>query len=184
LKAGPKWDNTWGDMLSGLGTLYAVAPGRTHVVVGGRDGSLRLLDARSGNLLRTMKICSSPICSVALAADEQFALVGTWKGGVKLVSLSSGEKIALPSEHHDRVRAVAFLGGDLVASGSADRTVHFWRLRETPEQWMTIQTGRVVRELSPSPDGTRLAVLLSGDRAVRIWNLDRLRNRFAELGLD
>jgi hypothetical protein len=34
-----------------------------------------------------------------------------------------------------------------------------------------------------TPDRRRLLVLLQGERAVRVWHLDRLDERLAELGL-
>jgi WD40 repeat protein len=184
LGAGPSWNNNLGDMLSGLGTLYAVAAGRQHVLVGGRDGALRLLDARTGELRQNWRMCTSPVGCVALSPDERLALVGTWKGGVKLVHLPQGKQVEVLGHHRDRVNAVAFLGNQLIVSGSADRTIKIWRLGETPTEWLTIQAARVVGGLWASPDAQRLAVLLAGDRAVRIWNLELLRQRLEEIGLE
>jgi WD40 repeat protein len=184
LETGPSWNNNLGDILSGLGTLYAVAAGRQHVLVGGRDGTLRLLDARTGELRQNWKLCTSPIGSVALSPDERLALVGTWKGGVKLIHIPDGKQLEVLGHHHDRVNAVAFLSNELIASGSADRTIKIWRLGETPREWLTIQVARVVRGLWASPDAQRLAVLLGGDRAVRIWDLELLRQRLEEMGLE
>jgi WD40 repeat protein len=184
LRPGPSWSNRLGEMLSGLGTLYALAAGRHHVLVGGRDGSLRLLDAQTGALQQNWTMCSTPICCVALSPDEQLALVGTWKGGVKLVRLPEGKQIDVLGHHRDRVHAVAFLGDGRIASGSADNTIRIWTLGETPKEWLTIQVGRVVCGLSPSPDGKRLAVLLGGECAVRIWDLQLLRERLGAMGLE
>ena len=179
------WENSLGDLITGLGNVWAVAPGRRHVLAGGRDGCLRLLDARTGKLLNNWKICSSPILSVALSADEQLGLVGTWKGGVCLVRLPSGEKVRLPEKHRDRVESVVFLGADLFASGSADHTLRLWHLdRGIARAWLTLNKKSGVKSLSASANGERLAVLLCGERAVRILDLGRLRARLAKLGLE
>jgi WD40 repeat protein len=184
-KADLTWDNALGDMLTGLGNLYAVAPGRKYVLAGGRDGCLRLLDAGTGKLLNNWKMCSSPILSVALSSDEQLGLVGTWKGGVCLVRLPSGEKIAVPAKHGDRVESVVFLRADLFATGSADRTIRLWYLdREVPRAWLTLKRRRPVKSLSASANGDRLTVLLCNERAVRILDLKRLRAHLARLGLE
>jgi WD40 repeat protein len=184
LEPAPTWDNTFSDILSGLGTLYAVAAGRQHVLVGGRDGALRLLDPSTGRLRENWKVCSTPILSVALSPDERLALVGTWKGTVRLLRLPSGEGIDLPG-HHDRVEGVAFLADGLAATGSADRSVRLWRLEgEGASEWLSLQTGRPVRMLSASPDGRQVRVLLEGERGVRLLDVPRLREHLAKLGLE
>ena len=48
---------------------------------------------------------------------------------------------------------------------------------------LTLHTPAAVRWLAFHPDGVRLFVLLDRERAVRVWHLDRLRDRLAELGL-
>ena len=37
---------------------------------------------------------------------------------------------------------------------------------------------------SSHPDGRTLGMLIQGEHAVRLWDLDRMRSRLAELGLD
>ena len=185
LRVGASWNNTLGDLVTGLGTQWAVAPGRRRVLAGGRDGCLRMLDARTGELLDSWRMCTSPIRSVALSADEQLGLVGTWKGGVRLVRLPDGERIDLPGQHRDRVEAVAFLGPGRFASGSADGTVRLYRFDgRTASEWLTLRLQGSVQALSASPDGERLALLLAGERAVRIWDLKQLRERLEQMELE
>ena len=75
---------------------------------------------------------------------------------------------------------VVFLG-DSVVSGSRDGTVRLWRLDGTP-LW-TLSLPGPVRRIALSPDGTQLAVAVQGERAVRLWRLDRLVRRLEGLGL-
>jgi WD40 repeat protein len=179
-----RWDNTLGDMLTGLGNVWGVSAGRRRVLAGGRDGCLRLLEAGTGTPLNNWKICTSPICGVALSAGEDLALVGTWKGDVRLLSLPSGEKIDLPGRHHDRVEAVAFLGRGFVASGASDRTLRLWRMGRTPTPWLTLRLPAEVKGLSASADGERLAVVVAGERAARILDVRKLQERMRRLGLE
>ena len=48
---------------------------------------------------------------------------------------------------------------------------------------MSLPTNGSVRSLSFHPDGVRLAVLTDGERAVRWWHLDRLRDSLKQLNL-
>jgi hypothetical protein len=58
----------------------------------------------------------------------------------------------------------------------------FWAADRTP--LLTIVTGGGVRKLALSRDGSRLTVLVDGERAVRCWRVDLLRRGLADLGLD
>jgi hypothetical protein len=50
-------------------------------------------------------------------------------------------------------------------------------------EYLTFRTAGPVRSLAFTPGGA-LAVLLERERAVRVWHLDRLRERFAQLGIE
>jgi hypothetical protein len=49
---------------------------------------------------------------------------------------------------------------------------------------LTLRAGGGVRKVAVSSDGRLLTVLIDGERAVRRWRLDRLREALAALGLD
>jgi hypothetical protein len=51
-------------------------------------------------------------------------------------------------------------------------------------EYLTFRTAAPVRSLAFAADGAALAVLLERERAVRVWRLDRLRQRFAQLGIE
>jgi WD40 repeat protein len=177
-----KWDNGFAEILTGLCNIWAVTADRRHVLAGGRDGVLRLLKAQTGTLVQTVAIGPSPIRSVALDSAGEFAAVGTWRGEVVLVRVPDLVVVARSDGHRGRVEAVAFLPGGLLASASADRSVRLWqRQGQSLRPGLKLgQPGPVVA-LAPCPAGKRLAVLLAGERAVRLWSLDRLEKSLARL---
>jgi WD40 repeat protein len=178
------WDNVFSETLTGLSAVWGLAVGRSRVLAGGRDGTLRLLRAADGKREASWSVSTSPIVSVALSTDETLAAVGTAKGEVRLLRLPDGQVISEDCPHGDSVEAVAFAGARL-ATGSRDGTVKLWDCGpDGMTEYLTFRTAGPIRSLAFTADGTALAILLERERAVRVWHLDRLRERFAQFGIE
>jgi hypothetical protein len=131
---------------------------------------------------------------VALSADEGLLVAGTDRGELRLVRVPDGAVSELVQAHRDRVTALAFLGNDLLVSGSRDRSIRLWRCSSSwssssslggdhLRELLRLPMPKPVRWLAVHPDGVRLLVLLDHERAVRVWHLDRLTARLNGLGL-
>src|SRR5262249_18256553 len=147
----------------------------------------RLLRAGDGKHAKTWPGDGTPLGCVALSADEGLAAWGTQQGEVRVVRVPSGEQVFREEAHRDAVEAGAFRGdGGLLVTGSRDRTVALWvRDGATYRPWLTLRKGLgPVTGLALSADGRLLAVSVQKERGVRLWHLDRLRTRLAELGLE
>jgi serine/threonine protein kinase/WD40 repeat protein len=182
-----RWRNVTSEVMSGLGGLSSCVAGDEWVLAGGRDGAARLLRARDGKYVQTWPGDGTPMRCVALSADERLAAWGTQKGEVRVVGVPSGEEVFRGEAHRDAVEAVAFSAdAGLLVTGSRDRTVALWmRDGATYRPWLTLRTGSgPVTGLALSADGQLLAVAMQKERGVRLWHLDRLRTRLAELGLE
>jgi WD40 repeat protein len=178
------WSNALSNQLTGLGTVRAVAAGRRWVVVGGRDGMVRVLRPQDGKGETVGQASSAPVSSVALTPDETLAAVGTWQGGLRVLRVPDGHEVADLSGHRDSVEAVA-CAGRLLASGSRDGTIRLWRCAGgAVEHLLTLRAPGPVQGLAFSPAGPTLAVLVHKERGVRLWHLGRLRARLAGAGLD
>ena len=96
--------------------------------------------------------------------------------------MPGGEALPGARPHDDAVTAVAF-AGNLLASGSRDQTVRLWLCADDAvEELLTLREPGPVEAVSFSADGKRLAVLVHGERAVRVWRLDWLRQSLGEWG--
>jgi WD40 repeat protein len=155
--------------------------GSRHALVGFSDGFLVLMDSRSEKVLDILSVSSSPITSLAISPDETWALAGDERGKVYRIDLPGGRREELFGLHHDRIDGIVFLRGSMIASGSADRTIKFWRSDGTLLFTLTVPIP--VQQMCATPDGKQLLVLLRGERAVRVWDLERLEQRFDELGI-
>jgi WD40 repeat protein len=178
-----RWRDPLTGTLTGLDSIYAVAAGRRRVAAAARNGSVYLLDHQA-RLEASRQVADNPVRSVALSGDETLIAAGTDKGDLVLLRAGSAEVVARMTPHHEGVTALSFAGNGLLASGSHDRTVKLWRWDgEAPAELLTLRQPAPVRWLCFHPDGVRLFVLLEGERAVRVWHLDRLRDRLTGIGL-
>jgi WD40 repeat protein len=172
------WQTSAADQQAGA-TLRSIAAGTRNVVVGQRDGKLHhFVD---GQLQGTWSVLTSDVRCLALNADEGLVLAGTELGQVRLLALPSGEVVHAFPDHGGCVTGVAFAGPDLLVSSSRDGTIRLCRAEGTP--LLTLEMPAPVQRLVVSPDGRRLAVLVEGERAARVWHLDQLRLELDRLGL-
>jgi WD40 repeat protein len=183
-KGSARWSNRLMGQISGLGGIYSVSAGRTRAAAGGRDGRLHLFDAATVEPVWARKAADAPLRSVALSPDEALAAAGSDRGDVRLFRTADGTTASALAPHRDRVTSLSWWGDRLLATGSRDRTVKLWRCDGGAlTELLTLYQPAAVRWLAFHPDGVRLFVLLDGERAVRVWHLDRLRAALADLGL-
>jgi len=189
--------------LTGNPGVMSIAPGRDRAVAGCRNGSLLVLELRSDGLqlLAGNLLSRSEVSAVAVSPDDRLAVAGARDGELIVVALPEGTKCFAVPGHEDGVAAVraAILppplplsprgrgvrGEGLWASGDRLGIVKLWRwdgraLREV----LTLRHSRPVRDLRLHAETSQLFVLLDGERAVRIYHLDRLRQRLKQMGLD
>jgi WD40 repeat protein len=116
----------------------------------------------------------SPV--LALSADGSILAVAGWnRHAATLWRLGAQRPFARLAGHEDVILCLAFSpDGQLLATGSRDRTVRLWDVTTgRPRAVLTGHTGSVF-SLAFSPDGRRLA---SGgfDMTVRLWDLTTAR---------
>jgi eukaryotic-like serine/threonine-protein kinase len=178
------WSNQLLGEASGKPSIYAVSAGRQWAAAGGRNGQVHLLRAADATRQGGAQASEAPVRAVAFNDAETLLAAGSDTGDLCLLSVPSGEVLATVPAHGDRVEALSWSGSRLLASGSRDRTVKLWNCAGgRPRELLTLRQTAPVRWLAFHPDGARLFVLLTHERAVRVWRLDRLFARLTEIGL-
>src|SRR5262249_13346737 len=152
-----------------VSSLSVSADGRRLAAVGW-EGIGTVWDARSGDLIATLRHSEALLYSVSLSPDgESVATAGDGRTA-KVWSARTGEVIRLLEGHSSALRSVAYSkdGRELLTT-SGDGTVRLW----SPEDNVTRMTliGHLDRVSSAelSPDGQRV-VTASSDGTAKIWD--------------
>lgn len=149
----------------------AWAPDGRRLATASRDGSARVLDARSGQPLLVLPSDGAMVESVAWSPDSAYIATAGRERVVRIWDAVSGEPVRLLTGPTDIVRQVAWSpDGRYVAASSKDCVVRVWEAG----------TGILAQDLEGhrndvwgvtwSPDSTRLASA-SHDQTARVWDL-------------
>jgi WD40 repeat protein len=161
--------------------------GREHVVAGTLAGRVLVGTSAAGRLDR-MTRASGPVQSLALSPDETLVACGTQRGSLELFRIQDASPLARRDGHAERIEQVVFHpSGRYLATLSRDRNLVLWQVSAGSVEEVLRITAPVRRAASTvhfSPDGRFLGVLIPGERAVHLWDLERLRRELAALGLD
>ena len=142
---------------AGLVHSVAIGPDGKRIVSGSSDGTVKLWDAGTGQVLRTLKGETGAVYSVAISPDGKRIVSGDYKRSVTVWDAGTGKDLRTLKGHTDWVRSVAISSdGKRIVSGSWDRTVKVWDAA-TGKEMLTLKghTGNV-NCVAISRDGKRI----------------------------
>ncbi|XP_067414587.1 telomerase protein component 1-like [Emydura macquarii macquarii] len=106
-------------------TCVALSPCGRRASVGTAAGTLHLLDAQSGEELRTLQTGGAGISACAFLGDETLAL-GTAAGGLEMWGLHEGSRLLAIEGHRGRVTGCVCPEGRQLLSVSLDGHLKLW----------------------------------------------------------
>ena len=179
------WVNIESEQVMRESAILMLAAGPNYLAFSSNDRSIRLLDRDRETVLAKRELLTT--CdTLSMASDESYVIAGSREGDLFLMDLPSLEIRQTIHAHNDSVRAVTFVGLDLVVSASRDRELKLWSLLDgrLVEILAFGSLSGPVTEMVASEDGRVVAVLVEDETAVRLLRIDLLRERLRELGLD
>jgi WD40 repeat protein len=163
------WEGHFGPVNS---VSYSKTPGSSYIASGGDDGIVRIWDANSGNLLKSLNGHRDVVTSVAFSPKHNKVASGSMDNSIKIWDVYTGTLQVTMTDHKLGVTSVSFSkDGSEIASGSDDGTIKIW----------DVQTGKLlktmighldhVNSVDFSNDG-KFLVSGSKDNTVRVWDVD------------
>jgi WD40 repeat protein len=149
----------------------AFSPDGKSVVVGGTDGSLRLLDVETGYELWQIKVPGRRVHSAIFSPDGARLLTVSNDKTARLWDASMGSPLSVLHGHESNVVSAVFSqDGTRALTASMDKTARLWDASSGSELLVLIGHEDRVRSAVFSPDGTQM-LTSSWDQTARLWDV-------------
>ncbi len=148
----------------------ALSADGTRAATAAADGTVRIWDPATGELLRMLDGHGGEVWSASFSPDGDRVATASFDRTARIWDAASGELLRTLEGHGDEVLSASFSpDGGRVVTASLDRTAKVWRVG-SGELEQTLQGHeRPVFSASFHPGGERV-VTASSDRTARIWD--------------
>lgn len=171
---------------SGMSSMSCLDAGRTKIVAGMRRGTL--LIANESQIASPKAVSLTPteaIRAVILTGNERRIAAGTSVGHVRWID-ESGSLVHEWQAHEEAITALAANWDcSLLITSGEDKSIRFWAQRDDKfDLLLSLDIGtRAVSRMRYCEDTRQLAVQIRGERAVRLIDLDRIRDACQAVGV-
>jgi len=163
-------DTALGPIKTGHYVVSAViySPDTTKIATGGSyDKALKIWDAKTGNLLSTIKHVYA-VWSLAWSSDQKKLITGSYL--IRIFDTTTWQQIAILEGHTDLVTSLSlFQNNRLLASTSWDKTARLWNLDTNLPVGPPLQHPNPVESAALSPDGKLLVT--GGNNNAYVWDI-------------
>lgn len=156
-----------------FGTVYAIAfnPNHQQLATGHADGTIRIWQITTGQLLINLKGHQSSVWTLAFSPSGDILASGSFDSSIKLWNLTTETEYCTLSGHQDWVTEIAFSSdGQLLASCSNDQTIKIWNSQTGKEIQTFYGHTEPVTAITFHPQNDYV-VSGSEDLTLRFWNL-------------
>ncbi|ETO19380.1 WD-40 repeat protein [Reticulomyxa filosa] len=142
------------------------SPDGTKVISSSYDGSSRIWDVASGNVIQKI-LCSYWIFDAQFSPDGNIIALHTVNKTFGLWDVNSGLQIRVFEGHMSKVSSIHFSpDGQTIVSSSWDATIRLWDVK-SGQEIKRFEGNSVINDAEFSPDGLKI-VSCSSDRKINI----------------
>jgi WD40 repeat protein len=147
----------------------AFSPDGRTILTTSADGTARLLDAGTGQLLKVVREATA---SAAFSHDGRRIVAASLDGTARVIETATGRETAVLKGHTGDVLTAAFSqDGARVVTASRDRTARIWDAATGQEMLALAGHKAEVRAAAFNPEGNRV-VTVSADKTLRVWTTE------------
>ncbi|GID30454.1 nSTAND1 domain-containing NTPase [Paractinoplanes brasiliensis] len=152
----------------------AFSPDGGRIATVSVDRTVKVWDASTGVVLKTVTAHAGPVNGVAFSPDGRLLATAGHDGTVKLWDARTGAELAALTGHTSWVRSVAFSpDGRIIASAGHDQSIILWGVAtHTRLTTITDHSDADFTGTAFSPDGRTLAYT-SGEADIVLWDVQR-----------
>lgn len=138
------------------------------IAVGLSSHLIRVWDAKSGEVVATLRGHSDRVVALAFSADRSLLASGSWDGNAKLWNLAEGRDIKTLGVRGSVSAVDLSDDGAWLAAGATDKSVHLWDLRGNSAARELKGHKRSIQALAFSPNSKSLASAAPDER-ILVW---------------
>ena len=153
-------------------TCLAISPDGHIFCSGGLEKQLRIRNATSGTVIRSLR-GSSGVLSLVFSPDSNLLATGGFDCNIALWDVTTGKQIYTLTGHLDRVSTVAFFSdGKTLISGGWDGKIKLWNLKIGQEITTLTEHSDKILSIAIAPNG-KTFISSSADNTIKVWGLNR-----------